>query len=88
MADVTEVALSAVGSSAQLRNRIGRDECLLWVKSRHRGISNRCPLYPHKRTLIERIWMSAHSNQLSPDMRAASALIEQESQLKILRPIG
>ena len=25
--------------------------CPLWVKSRHRGISNQCPLYPKKRTL-------------------------------------
>ena len=26
-------------------------ECPLWVKSRHRGISNQCLLYPQKRTL-------------------------------------
>ena len=26
-------------------------ECSLWVKSRHRGTSNQCPLYPQKRTL-------------------------------------
>src|SRR5262249_11543789 len=25
--------------------------CPLWVKSRHCGISNQCPLYPQKRTL-------------------------------------
>ena len=25
--------------------------CPLWVKSRHRGTSNQCPLYPQKRTL-------------------------------------
>jgi len=24
--------------------------CLLWVKSRHRGTSSQCPLYPRKRT--------------------------------------
>src|SRR6516162_7098454 len=26
-------------------------KCPLWVKSRHRGTSNQCPLYPRKRTL-------------------------------------
>ena len=26
-------------------------QCPLWVKSRHRGISNQCPLYSQKRTL-------------------------------------
>src|SRR5215469_5511838 len=30
---------------------IPRTECPLWVKSRHRGISNQCPLYPRKQTL-------------------------------------
>src|SRR5262249_3414997 len=30
-----------------------RGQCPLWVKSGHRGISNQCPLYPQKRTLIE-----------------------------------
>ena len=28
----------------------GRFQCPLWVKSRHRDISNQCPLYPQKRT--------------------------------------
>src|SRR5262249_31861110 len=28
-----------------------RPRCLLWVKSRHRGTSNQCPLYPQKQTL-------------------------------------
>jgi hypothetical protein len=31
----------------------------MWVKSRHRRMSERCPLCPRKRTLIERIGMSA-----------------------------
>src|SRR5215470_7475852 len=29
-----------------------RIECPLWVKSRHRGTSNQCPLYPRKQTLL------------------------------------
>src|SRR5215831_11241548 len=38
---------------------IVKRECPLWVKSRHRGTSDQCPLYPQKRTLIERVGMSA-----------------------------
>src|SRR6516162_11414438 len=33
--------------------------CPLWVKSRHHGVSNQCPLYPQKRTLRQRKQMSA-----------------------------
>ena len=29
----------------------GTNKCPLWVKSRHRGTSDQCPLYPQKRTL-------------------------------------
>src|SRR5215469_8526688 len=36
-----------------------RRSCPLWVKSRHRKGSAGCPLYPQKRTLIERVRMSA-----------------------------
>jgi len=41
MADVTEVSLSAAGSSAQLRT--GLD-----------AVSDRCPLYPRQRTCFPR----------------------------------
>src|SRR5215469_8195234 len=58
MADVTEVSLSAAGCSAQF-NWIGCGECPLWVKSRHRSTTGSCPLYPQKRTLVERVGMSA-----------------------------
>src|SRR5215470_14511276 len=34
--------------AAAIQNR----SCPLWVKSRHCGTSNQCPLYPQKRTLI------------------------------------
>src|SRR5262245_16366606 len=34
-------------------------QCPLWVISGHRSSSNQCPLYPRKRTLIERLGMSA-----------------------------
>jgi len=33
--------------------------CPLWVNNEHRGTSVQCPLYPQKRTLIERVGMSA-----------------------------
>src|SRR6516162_2501722 len=35
------------------QNRVGvaRAGCPLWVKSRHRGISHQCLLYPQKQTL-------------------------------------
>src|SRR5262249_13626757 len=29
----------------------------LWVKSRHQRVSKKCPLYPRKRTLVERVGM-------------------------------
>jgi hypothetical protein len=28
-------------------------ECPLWVKSRHYGMSDQCPLYPQKLTFID-----------------------------------
>src|SRR5262249_41762048 len=31
----------------------------LWVKSRHQGALYQCPLYPQKRTSVERVGMSA-----------------------------
>ena len=34
-------------------------QCPLWVKSRHRGPSAQCPLYPQKRTLELSLEMSA-----------------------------
>src|SRR5262249_50621006 len=34
---------------------VRRTQCPLWVKSRHRDISGRCPLYLQKQTLIERV---------------------------------
>src|SRR5262249_61584891 len=36
-----------------------RGSCPLWVKSRHSAEETRCPLYPQKRTLVERVEMSA-----------------------------
>src|SRR6516164_290784 len=33
--------------------------CPLWVKSGHFRVSERCPLYPQKQTLIEPVGMSA-----------------------------
>src|SRR5262249_55813729 len=38
---------------------MSRTECPLWVRSRHWSASAQCPLYPQKRTLVERGAMSA-----------------------------
>src|SRR6516164_1336670 len=49
-------------SAANISSKPGRSrgfKCLLWVKSRHRGIFNQCPLYPQKRTLELSHGMSA-----------------------------
>src|SRR5215472_17039283 len=36
-----------------------RLRCPHWVKSRHQRMSGSCPLYPQKRTLVERVGISA-----------------------------
>jgi hypothetical protein len=43
----------------------GGRRCPLWVKSRHCGISNQCPLYPLKRTSSNAIWVSAQCQKLT-----------------------
>lgn len=45
---------------------IGGREVTLWVTSRHFGMSDRCPLYPRKRTLFRTSEVRlVHSGQLS-----------------------
>ena len=49
-------------------------ECPLWVKSRHQGISNQCPLYPRKRTFrtpssMSVICSKADIDHYSPSVR-------------------
>jgi hypothetical protein len=39
------------GHKMVLRRRNMRKRMSAWVKSRHQGLSARCPLYPQKRTL-------------------------------------
>src|SRR6516164_9559770 len=39
-----------------------------WVKSRHRSTSNQCPLYPRKRTSLERVGMSALCQKRTYDL--------------------
>ena len=57
--------------------RLWRRQCPLWVKSRHRGISNQCPLYPQKQTLELIRVMSAlcqkrtHAPQQKSSIRSA-----------------
>ena len=46
---------SGSGCGAAILSR----SCPLWVKSRHRRTSNQCLLYPQKRTLVQRVGMSA-----------------------------
>jgi len=47
------------GSGSGCTAAILRRSCPLWVKSGHRGTSGQCLLYPQKRTLVERVGMSA-----------------------------
>src|SRR5262249_54434539 len=49
-----EAFFSQSCAAANLRRR-----CLLWVKTRHSPTFGRCPLYPQKRTWVERVGMSA-----------------------------
>jgi len=57
-ADVAPVAsLDHLARSYLQRRWDCKPKC--FVKSRHRGTSNQCPLYPRKRTLTERGGMSA-----------------------------
>ena len=44
--------------------------CPLWVKSGHSVRSRQCPLYPQKRTLIERFGMSALCQKRTPAIRS------------------
>jgi len=41
----------------------------LWVKSRHNNRSAQCPLYPQKRTLVERVGMSAKCQKRTHALR-------------------
>src|SRR5215472_12732432 len=41
-----------------------RRECPLWVKSRHQGLSARCPLYPRKQTLIDGVEKATSGQKL------------------------
>jgi hypothetical protein len=45
------IVLSRTGSAEVVG---GGGGCLLWVNKRHQGRSDLCPLYPSKRTLIDR----------------------------------
>jgi hypothetical protein len=47
----------SITSSAQ--RQIVKTKCPLWVKSRHDDLGSRRLLYPQKRTLVERVGMSA-----------------------------
>src|SRR6516165_5656945 len=47
------------GSSRWSGSGLVTGQCPLWVKSRHRSTSASCPLYPRKRTFVERVRMSA-----------------------------
>jgi hypothetical protein len=55
--------------------RLESGECLLWVKSRHWGTSEQCPLYPQKQTLeLNRLMSAAVSGQMGflADVRVGS----------------
>src|SRR5262249_48886028 len=50
-------------------------QCPLWVKSRHSRISARCPLYPQKRTSVERVEMSAKCQKKEVSSRGSRRCI-------------
>jgi hypothetical protein len=57
------------GSDRALCSTANSDgQCPLWVKSRHQRTFGQCPLYPQKRTLIERVCplcaISGHHREL------------------------
>ena len=51
------MAHRARGGGAQLPD-LGSGQCPLWVISGHRSTFEQCPLYPRKRTSVERIGKS------------------------------
>src|SRR6516225_2119912 len=60
--------------------------CPLWVKSRHHGVSNQCPLYPQKRTLRQRKQMSALCQKQT--FRAAVKNVVIRWNLKTAKALG
>jgi hypothetical protein len=58
--------------------------CPLWVKSRHRSTSAQCPLYPRKRTLIERLRMSALCQKRTSIMLQSAVACRVKRQPRVL----
>src|SRR5262249_33901335 len=62
--------------------------CPLWVKSAHRGAYNQCLLYPQKRTLIERVGMSALCQKRTHALQQSEAGMGNKTRLGIGRSAG
>jgi hypothetical protein len=50
--------------AAGIKAELSGSQCPLWVKSGHGDNAAGCPLYPQKRTLMERAEMSALGHKL------------------------
>src|SRR6516225_7388613 len=57
--------------------------CPLWVRSRHSRTRFGCPLYPRKRTLIERVGKSALCQKRTHALQQNCVLINSEAELAI-----
>jgi len=56
MADyIRDLRQAEWGSGVSLHGGNLSCSCPLWVKSRHWSTSAQCPLYPQKRTLVDRV---------------------------------
>ena len=60
-------------------------QCPLWVRSGHQHISAGCPLYPQKRTLVERVAMSAlyHKQTFRTAAKNVDHLVGAREQLRV-----
>jgi len=57
-------------------------ECPLWVKSRHFGLGQGCPLYPQERTLLDTPLSS------SEPVRSGSAQVWGLATVRLANPVG
>jgi len=62
--------------------------CPLWVKSGHRSMSASCPLYPRKRTFIERVGMSALCQKRTHALQQSGAEVMPYHRLVTGRAFG
>ena len=72
--DLSHLSLRVTGSHAT--------KCPLWVKSRHFGLGQGCPLYPQERTLLDTPLSS------SEPVRSGSAQVWGLATVRLANPVG